>query len=199
MKFIKPYHLEEGEVVTRLLVVVVCRSFPRATRHSGSLSGPPRRGGCPAKTGLRTLARPPCLATPSNCGDVHQPGSVPSERSVRRRTLVAEAPPIGGEASGMVTTRSGRKGQSAANLARHARRASPQTERRWVLSPARREGLRYSRRTLECLVALFRRAIHRSVGEPAEGSLTRNAQTRALAELAPRRANPHPLPPLAMG
>jgi hypothetical protein len=75
------------------------------------------------------------------------------------------------------------------------RRASPQTARWWVTPSMPRGGLRHSRRV--CALdghrpRCSRRAIHRSVGEPAEGSLTLNAQSCARE---PSGDRPQPFTP----
>ena len=73
------------------------------------------------------------------------------------------------------------------------RRASSQTERRWVpLQGLKTQSARERRmRPLALLILPARRGVHRSVGEPAEGSLTRNVHQTLVAALA-RPQNPPP-------
>ena len=68
-KFVKPSHLEEGEVVTRFPFAAPCRSL---SRPKGC---PPRLDRTKTTSGLKALVTKgtiePLLATPSNCGDAH--------------------------------------------------------------------------------------------------------------------------------
>jgi hypothetical protein len=140
----------------------------------GSLSGqapvrlvPHQQGG--GVSASRALMLRKSTSTPSNCVRVPVHHRYQAPVSVAKGKAVRCLSPLG-----MVTTRCfGPKDDPQPT--RLSRRDSSQTERWWVRQHELVSGLRYSRRcrgNSHLLLHMRAQLVHRSVGEPAEGSLT---------------------------